>query len=774
MARAPRPAPTTCWPRVELLDEAADAELEAELERDAAALETDFAPRADGPALLRRVRRAPALLSISAGAGGTEATDWAEMLLRMYLRWAERHRFPTEIVDQQEGEQAGLKSVTVAVNGRRAYGWLRAERGVHRLVRISPFDSQNRRQTTFALVEVLPGGRGRRRDRARLGRDPGRHVPLPGRRRPARQQDRFGRPPDPPADGHRRPEPERAVARRRTRRWRSRSSRRGCSSAPSRSRRPRSASSRASTSRPAGATRSGATSSTPTRWSRTCGPGYETCNTGGRPRRRPRHVHAGRAGTAHRRARRVAAVTARRRSRRPRGAGRRWPIARRGPDELAACAAIWRDAINDYIVPPQPAGDPGRDEPARRACYAHLQSTDPERFWVGDGAGRGAPGGGGSWRSPRRSCASGCGSCRCCSSCRSQGAGRRPRAAGPRRCPATARAVLATATDSAQPISNALYALYGIVPRMPLLSLIGLPERPEALGAAARRASCRSPFDAIAAGSPGGRRPRVLVDAVDALDRELLGFAHPHDHRFLRAEGRRGCLYRGPDGDAGRATATPARPAGVGPVAVRDADLLAPILGHLMTAVGRAARTRSGSPGAADARSSPLLRAGFRLDGFPVLLCWDRPFADFAATCRSRRACSDATAAADRTGPVPSMAVCPVVGRAVVASARRGSPCRARGRSPTDARRRRPSTVSHARGADCDHRPRASAGALAPRPRPRPRPATRPSRNAPSSCSTTSRSGTRTARSRCATSTSSSPRATSCSSSARPAPASRR
>ena len=97
-----------------------------------------------------------ALLSISAGAGGTEATDWAEMLLRMYLRWAERHRFGREILDQLEGEQAGLKSVTVAVEGRNAYGWLRAERGVHRLVRISPFDSQNRRQTTFALVEVLP------------------------------------------------------------------------------------------------------------------------------------------------------------------------------------------------------------------------------------------------------------------------------------------------------------------------------------------------------------------------------------------------------------------------------------------------------------------------------------------------------------------------------------------------------------------------------------------------------------------------------------------
>jgi peptide chain release factor 2 len=97
-----------------------------------------------------------AILTISAGAGGTEATDWAEMLLRMYLRWAERHRFGTEVLDQLEGDQAGIKSATVAVDGRRAYGFLRAERGVHRLVRISPFDSQNRRQTTFALVEVLP------------------------------------------------------------------------------------------------------------------------------------------------------------------------------------------------------------------------------------------------------------------------------------------------------------------------------------------------------------------------------------------------------------------------------------------------------------------------------------------------------------------------------------------------------------------------------------------------------------------------------------------
>jgi len=78
------------------------------------------------------------------------------MLLRMYLRWAEAHRFSTEVVDSQEGEQAGIKSATVEVEGRYAFGYLRAERGVHRLVRISPFDAQKRRQTTFALIEVMP------------------------------------------------------------------------------------------------------------------------------------------------------------------------------------------------------------------------------------------------------------------------------------------------------------------------------------------------------------------------------------------------------------------------------------------------------------------------------------------------------------------------------------------------------------------------------------------------------------------------------------------
>src|SRR6185436_981074 len=139
---------------LELVEESGDAELTAELNRTAAALEKDFERERTALLFSGEYDGGGAILSISAGAGGTEATDWAEMLLRMYLRWAERHRYRTEIVDQQEGEQAGIKSATVDISGRAAYGWMRAERGVHRLVRISPFDSQKRRQTTFALVEV--------------------------------------------------------------------------------------------------------------------------------------------------------------------------------------------------------------------------------------------------------------------------------------------------------------------------------------------------------------------------------------------------------------------------------------------------------------------------------------------------------------------------------------------------------------------------------------------------------------------------------------------
>jgi len=97
-----------------------------------------------------------AFLAVHAGAGGTEAQDWADMLLRMYLRWAERRGYNVDIVDTSPGEEAGIKSALIKVDGLYAYGYLKAERGVHRLVRLSPFDSSHSRHTSFALVEVMP------------------------------------------------------------------------------------------------------------------------------------------------------------------------------------------------------------------------------------------------------------------------------------------------------------------------------------------------------------------------------------------------------------------------------------------------------------------------------------------------------------------------------------------------------------------------------------------------------------------------------------------
>ena len=97
-----------------------------------------------------------AILAIHAGAGGVESMDWAEMLLRMYLRWAERRGYRAEVLDLMPGDEAGLKSVTTEVTGAHAYGYLRSERGVHRLVRLSPFDAGHARHTSFALVEVMP------------------------------------------------------------------------------------------------------------------------------------------------------------------------------------------------------------------------------------------------------------------------------------------------------------------------------------------------------------------------------------------------------------------------------------------------------------------------------------------------------------------------------------------------------------------------------------------------------------------------------------------
>jgi len=138
------------------LAEMEDESLRADLEPETSQIESELAKRELATLLSGPYDRGNALLTINAGAGGTDSQDWAGMLQRMYLRWAERRGFATEILDFNEGEEAGTKTVTIAVNGRFAYGYLRPEKGVHRLVRLSPFDSAHRRHTSFAQVEVLP------------------------------------------------------------------------------------------------------------------------------------------------------------------------------------------------------------------------------------------------------------------------------------------------------------------------------------------------------------------------------------------------------------------------------------------------------------------------------------------------------------------------------------------------------------------------------------------------------------------------------------------
>ena len=136
--------------------EEGDENVAAEVVRGLPALQRDVAKLEFQATLSGPYDRANAIIAVHAGAGGTDAQDWAQTLLRMYLRWAERRGYKTETYDLSQGEEAGIKSVTVDVEGPYAYGYLRSERGVHRLVRLSPFDASHRRHTSFALVEVMP------------------------------------------------------------------------------------------------------------------------------------------------------------------------------------------------------------------------------------------------------------------------------------------------------------------------------------------------------------------------------------------------------------------------------------------------------------------------------------------------------------------------------------------------------------------------------------------------------------------------------------------
>jgi GNAT superfamily N-acetyltransferase len=293
------------------------------------------------------------------------------------------------------------------------------------------------------------------------------------------------------------------------------------------------------------------------------------------------------------------------------------------PDDLFTCASIWRVSINDYTARLNQPDIPD-DLVAVLRLYRHLRAGDPDGFVVAEQV---RPGG-----EPRIVAF--------VSSIRreglwflsmlfvlpeAQGAGI-GRTLLQRVMPAGGSLALATCTDSAQPVSNALYASLGIVPRMPLLRLVGLPDRlaelpPLPAGIRPLR------FDEAADRSADRLGSAALDDEIAALDRATLGVEHRADHAFIREEGRTGFLYLGPDGrpvgygyasEAGR----------VGPIAVADPSLLGGVLGHLLTTVVPRGAFGIWVPGSGPA-VSPLLRAGFRIDGFPVLVCWDRPFAAF-------------------------------------------------------------------------------------------------------------------------------------------------
>lgn len=141
---------------LEMAEAEADADLVAEAEQSLMQLRAKAAQRELESLLSGEADGNDCYLEVNAGAGGTEAQDWAQMLLRMYSRWAEQHGYKLELLDENGGEEAGIKSATIQITGHNAYGWLKTESGVHRLVRISPYDSNARRHTSFSSVAVTP------------------------------------------------------------------------------------------------------------------------------------------------------------------------------------------------------------------------------------------------------------------------------------------------------------------------------------------------------------------------------------------------------------------------------------------------------------------------------------------------------------------------------------------------------------------------------------------------------------------------------------------
>jgi GNAT superfamily N-acetyltransferase len=303
--------------------------------------------------------------------------------------------------------------------------------------------------------------------------------------------------------------------------------------------------------------------------------------------------------------------------------------------DLPACEVTWRDSLNDYLVPLGQYEVPP-DNPSLRLLLSHTRATDPDRFWV---ATRPGPDDAPAAPDPSRpdtgpehvvAFASGVrrGRLRFLSMLfvrpfeQGTGIGRSLLA---RVMPSDGDgAVLATVADAAQPISNGLYASFGMVPRLPMFNLVGRPSRPEVLaelptGVHAVR------FDATAP----AERDRLLDAELRRLDAETLGAAHQDDHDFFRRQGRIGFAYRDVQGDLLGYGYT-SEVGRIGPVATRDPALQAPIVAHLLGVIVPRGASAIWVPGAAGPTTEMLVRAGLRIEGFPVLVCWSRPFADFS------------------------------------------------------------------------------------------------------------------------------------------------
>lgn len=290
-------------------------------------------------------------------------------------------------------------------------------------------------------------------------------------------------------------------------------------------------------------------------------------------------------------------------------------------EDLVACAGIWRDSINDYtrrLNQPDIPDDLG----AILRLYEHLLANDPDGFVVAEQSGEdGAPPVVVAFAaSVRREALWFLSMLFVLPEVQAAGLGRGLLA---KVMPRPGEAALATCTDSLQPISNALYASLGIAPRMPLVRLVGLVERDGVMPRLPAGISAL-PFTAL-----DGPAAAHLDDEITAIDRATSGFEHLRDHDFIRREGRTGILFVDGGGRAiGYGYASEA--GRVGPVAVLDPTLLGPVLGNLLTTVVPRGAFGVWMPGAAGDAMTSLLRAGFRIDGFPCLVCWDRPIADFS------------------------------------------------------------------------------------------------------------------------------------------------